>query len=133
MTSWYVQRESADLGPLRPAELLSLVRDGSVQPETFLRKDDSAWFAASEVGGLFEAARRPTIEYYCPHCENVRLAAPPATCSKCDRIISKPRQKITEHSIGNMRSDESDSACSRRPALSARRWLQKRMGKDKPS
>ncbi len=133
MTSWYVQRENEDLGPLRPAELLSLVRDGSVQPETFLRKDDSAWFAAGEVGGLFEAARRPTIEYYCPHCENVRVTAPPATCPKCDRIITKPRQKIIEHSIGNANSEKSNSANSSGPALSARRWLKKRMGKDKPS
>jgi len=132
MTAWFVQRENDELGPLRPAELLALVRDGSVQPETKLRKDDSSWFIAGEVGGLFEAARRPTIEHFCTHCENVRVAPPPSTCPKCDRILLKTRQQITEHSIGKP-SRRSGESPSNGPAASARRWLQKRKKKDDPS
>ena len=75
MAQWYVQRQSEDptqmnemVGPLKPAELLKMVREGDVVPESLLRKDDSAWFEAREVGGLFEAAMRPTIKYFCPQC-----------------------------------------------------------------
>jgi len=127
MTAWYVQREHEELGPLKPAELLSLVRDGNVLAETMVRKDASPWFAASEVGGLFEAARRPTIEHYCPHCEDVRVASPPATCPKCDRILAKTRQRIIEHSVG---TSKSSLGVSNGPTASARRWLQRRMGRD---
>mgnify|MGYP000293648354 CR=1 FL=1 len=45
--------DSEDVGPLRPSELLDKVRSGEVRPETMLRKDDSAYFQASDVGGLF--------------------------------------------------------------------------------
>ncbi len=71
MTDWYVQHPDPELeeqfiGPLRPSELLKMVREGEVGPEHLLRKDDSAWFEAREVGGLFEAAMRPTICLFCP-------------------------------------------------------------------
>lgn len=128
MAVWFVQRENDEIGPLRPAELLLLVREGSVQPETKLRKDDSPWFRASEVGGLFEAARRPTIEHFCTHCDNVRVAAPPSTCPKCDRNLTKTRQKITEHSVGSGKAETRQTPSG--PAASARHWLQKRVRKD---
>ncbi|EMI58315.1 DUF4339 domain-containing protein [Rhodopirellula sallentina] len=127
MTDWYVQREHEELGPLKPAELLSLVRDGDVLAETMVRKDDSPWFAAGEVGGLFEAARRPTIEHYCPHCADVRVSTPPATCPKCDRALVKTRQRIIEHSVGKSKST---LGVSSGPTASARRWLQRRIGRD---
>ncbi|TWU19134.1 DUF4339 domain-containing protein [Allorhodopirellula heiligendammensis] len=133
MTAWFVQQGNEELGPLRPADLLALVRDGTVHPETRVRKDDSSWFAASAVGGLFEAARRPTIEHYCPHCENVRVAPPPTTCPKCDQTLTKTRERIIENSLSKSNSQASDSAASQGPAMSARRWLQKRVGKDKSS
>jgi hypothetical protein len=37
-------------------DLLKKVREGEVTPQTHVRKEDSAWFPADEVGGLFEAA-----------------------------------------------------------------------------
>lgn len=132
MAVWFVQRENDEIGPLRPAELLALVRDGSVQSNTQLRKDDSSWFAASEVGGLFEAARRPTIEHFCPHCHNVRVSSPPTTCPKCDQTLTKTRQKIIEHSLDNP-SSQTSQASPQGPAASARRWLQKRVRKDESS
>ncbi len=131
MTAWFVQRENEEIGPLRPADLLTLVRDGSVNPDTMIRKDDSSWFPASSVGGLFEAARRPTIEHYCPHCDNVRVAPPPTTCPKCDRALTKTRERIIENSLSKSSRRSADSPASQGPARSARRWLQKRVGKDK--
>ncbi len=133
MTAWFVQRENEEVGPLRPADLLALVRDGSVLPETMIRKDDSSWFAASTVGGLFEAARRPTIEHYCPHCDNVRVPPPPTTCPKCDATLLKTRERIIENSLSKANSRANNAVASQGPAPSARRWLQKRIGKDKPS
>jgi hypothetical protein len=37
-------------------ELLKKVRSGDVNAATMIRKDDSTWFPAEEVDGLFEAA-----------------------------------------------------------------------------
>ncbi|TWT56074.1 DUF4339 domain-containing protein [Allorhodopirellula solitaria] len=130
MTAWFVKRENEEVGPLRPADLLDLVRDGSVRPETMIRKNDSSWFSADSVGGLFEAARRPTIEHYCPHCENVRVAAPPSTCPKCDQNLTNTRQRIIENSLSKSSRTTKEPGASQGPALSARRWLQKRVGKD---
>ncbi len=101
MAEWYIQRksiESEDIGPLRPNELLKMVRDGDVIADTLVRKDDSAWFPASSVGGLFEAAMRPTIEYFCPQCERA-IGEPPILCPNCGREVRKALTKITENSI----------------------------------
>ncbi|SMP76437.1 hypothetical protein SAMN06265222_12145 [Neorhodopirellula lusitana] len=127
MAIWFVRSEGGDLGPLRPADLLTLVRDGTVEPSTMVRKDDSPWFTASEVGGLFEAARRPTIEHFCPSC-NVRVPPPPTQCPKCDSALSKTRKRIIEHSIG--KPDRSEQNLPTGPAASAKRWLQRRIKKD---
>lgn len=129
MAEWFVQQDDADLGPLRPAELLDLVRNGTVVPETLVRKDDSSWFVASGVGGLFEAARRPTIEHYCTRCD-ARVSTPPCTCPKCDLLLTKTRKQIIEHSIGK-KSSIIDST-SNGPAASAKRWLQRKIKKNDP-
>lgn len=122
MTQWFVQQVSsgADLGPFRPNELLDMVRSGDVRRETLLRKDDSTWFAAGDVGGLFEAALRPTIQYFCPQCET-EVTEPPVTCMKCGRQIRQGVTRITEHSIVQ-RVDSSDSSTG-----SVKRWLQKKV------
>lgn len=125
MADWFVQGNDVDMGPLRPADLLDLVRDGTVVESTKLRKDDSAWFSAGEVGGLFEAARRPTTEHYCPHCA-ARVAAPPTTCPKCDRNLIKTDKRIIEHSIGK-KSSSSNGSSSTGPAASAKSWLQRKL------
>ncbi len=127
MTQWYVQQDAKrdDLGPLRPNELLELVRNGDVTRETMVRKGDSPWFAAGDVGGLFEAALRPTIQYFCPQCET-EVSEPPVTCMRCGREIRQGITKITEHSI----AQRTDSSESRSASGSVKRWLQKkRIGK----
>ncbi|MCC9657314.1 GYF domain-containing protein [Rhodopirellula halodulae] len=128
MSVWFVQRGDEQLGPLKPAELLALVRDGSVVAETKIRKDDSNWFTASEVGGLFEAARRPTIEHYCPNC-NVRVNQPPTHCPECGKDLERTKTRIIENSIAQTKRP-SDSQSSG-PSNSAKRWLQKKIRRDK--
>lgn len=101
MDQWFIQQDEGyeDLGPLGPSELLELVRNGEVIADTLLRKDDdSAWFVAKDVGGLFEAAMRPTIEYFCPQCE-AEVSEPPVICHKCGRKIQEGITKITENAI----------------------------------
>lgn len=101
MTKWFIQTddEHEDLGPFPPSELLEMVRNGEVTRETKLRKDDqSAWFTASDVGGLFEAAMRPTIAYCCPQCE-AEVGEPPVVCHQCGREIDQAVTTITENTI----------------------------------
>ena len=50
MTKWFVQQDESqeDIGPLKPSELLEMVRSGKVTSDSMLRKDDSNWFVAGE-------------------------------------------------------------------------------------
>lgn len=129
MTNWYVQQPNPEfeeefIGPLRPSELLKMVRNGEVGPEHLLRKDDSAWFEAREVGGLFEAAMRPTIRYFCPEC-NTPLQEIPVTCPKCGTEVVKAREEITENTI----ISPHDQAIASQAGRSVQKWLQKKVRK----
>ena len=57
-TQWYCELMGKVVGPLTAAELLSKVRKGEISDNTPIRKNDSHWFPAVEVNGLFEAAFR---------------------------------------------------------------------------
>ena len=124
MTKWFIQRDGGadeDVGPLRPSELLDLVRNGEVRPETMLRKDDSAYFQASDVGGLFEAAMRPTIEYFCPQCKR-EITEPPVMCPHCDFNVVRALTRITENTISN----PEEQRLTEQAGNSVKRWLRKK-------
>jgi len=123
LTQWFVQQgaQREDLGPYRPVELLDLVRNGEVTKETMLRKDDSSWFLAGVVGGLFEAALRPTIQYFCPQCE-LEVSEPPVICQRCGREIRQGITRITEHSI----VQRTDPPVNGSAGGSVKRWLLKK-------
>lgn len=123
MNDWFVQGAEDELGPFRPTELLKLVRAGKVKPETQVRKGNSAWFEASAVGGLFEAAMRPTIEYFCPGC-GAPVREPPCNCPKCDKEISRAKVRITENTI----APNEDGTAEKPSAPSVQRWLKKVRG-----
>ncbi len=133
MTKWFIQRADSaeDLGPFRPSELLDLVRSGEVTSETMLRKDNSPWFAAADVGGLFEAAMRPTIRYFCPQCET-EVSEPPVTCPKCDRDIRRAKTRITENTI----ISRHEQSVAEQAGSSVKKWLHRkklsRENKDTP-
>lgn len=133
MTAWFLQRMEGnvqtEVGPLRPSELLSMVRKGEIKPETRLRKDDSAWFPASDVGGLFEAAVRQDVQYYCPSC-GLRIGQPPRTCPRCLRDIGpnearviKPEKVVGDIAIAGEVEEE------REEQKSVQSWLQKKVAK----
>ncbi len=126
MTDWFIQinDDAEAVGPLRPSELLQKVRAGEVTPETMLRKDDSAWFEAGEVGGLFEAAMRPTIEYFCPQCE-APVTEPPVNCPKCGSEIHRAITKITENSIAT----PEERSITEQAGRSVQNWLRKKRAK----
>ncbi|QDT13096.1 DUF4339 domain-containing protein [Stieleria marina] len=131
MADWFVKPEDSDapeavVGPLKPNELLDLVRSGDVVPETQIRKGDSAWFSASSVGGLFEAAIRPTITCYCPNC-NAAISTPPTVCAKCLTSVQKAREEIVENTIHVRGNDVASNA-----GRSVQNWLKKKVrNKDK--
>ena len=127
MAEWFVKIAETEtdeevLGPLRPSDLLKMVRAGEVVRETEIRKDDSAWFPAGKVGGLFEAAIRPTITYFCPQCDT-QVTEPPVTCPKCLRDIRKAREEIVENTIGS--TDE--QSYSTQAGRSVQNWLNKKV------
>ena len=123
MTRWFVQQDESqeDIGPLRPSELLEMVRCGKVTSDSMLRKDDSNWFTAATVGGLFEAAMRPTIRYFCPQCE-IEVTEPPVTCPECGREINQALTQITENTIVN----QADQTVVGNAGNSVKNWLKKK-------
>lgn len=122
MTDWFIKQDedTQDLGPLRPPDLLRMVRQGSVTRQTLIRKNDSAYFQAGQVGGLFEAAMRPTIEHFCPSCKH-SVSEPPTNCSYCGRDIERAITKITENTI-----QVPSQTVKSQAGLSVRNWLKKK-------
>ena len=98
MAQWFVQKDVEVIGPLTPIELLTMVRRGMVTKETKLRKDDSPWFAAADVGGLFEAAVKPTVILHCPGCQTI-VSEPPCVCSECGLEIQFARREVIQNRI----------------------------------
>lgn len=98
MNQWFVLQETDVVGPLTPKELLNLVRRGTVTRETKLRKDDSPWFPASDVGGLFEAAVKPTVILHCPGCQTV-IPEVPCMCPGCGRQLENARREVIQNRI----------------------------------
>ena len=121
MTEWFIQSDEEDDGPFRPKELLEKVRDGEVVKTTLIRKDDSKWFKAGDVGGLFEAAMRPTIEYFCPQCDS-EVNEPPTVCVSCGREIREGITRITENAI----IDPASRSIADKTSRSVKKWLQKK-------
>jgi hypothetical protein len=131
VTKWFIRQNESqdDLGPLRPVELLEMVRSGQVTSESMLRKDDSTWFTAADVGGLFEAAMRPTILHFCPQCK-AEVSEPPVNCQKCGREIQQAITQITENTIAT----QTDPSVMGTAGSSVKNWLKKkRLPKDRES
>lgn len=55
-TRWFYKVHEKVLGPLDSDEFLRKVRHEEIKPATQVRKNDSAWFPAEQVNGLFETA-----------------------------------------------------------------------------
>jgi hypothetical protein len=98
MSEWYYRVSEHEQGPVGAAELLRLVRERVIDAETLVRKNDSAWFPASQVGGLFEAAAKPSVTYCCPQC-GTSVGKPPTYCRRCRRLLDYARPIFTEHEI----------------------------------
>ena len=88
---WFYRQSEDELevGPLQPRELLQHVREGHVEQDTEVRKDDSAWFPAAEVGGLFDAAARPPEDPYCPNCAHP-VSGAGVECGNCGFMVRNP-------------------------------------------
>jgi len=101
VTQWFIQSDDGHkaLGPFRPNELLERVRNGEVTRQTKIRRDvEATWFTAGDVGGLFEAAMRPTIQYVCPACEN-EVSEATKVCPHCNEKIRRAKTRIIENTI----------------------------------
>jgi hypothetical protein len=121
MPQWFYQCEEEVFGPVKASDLLKLVREQIICAETLVRKDESAWFPAGEVGGLFEAAAKPTIEYSCPDCGST-VGKPPCYCRRCRRVLDYARPKVIANEIeGYQRTEpEKDSVSD-----SWKQWLRR--------
>jgi|GEM_PF-4176708 len=86
---FYRTPDDQPCGPLRPGELLELVRRGQIQEQTLIRKGDSAWFPAKTVGGLFAAAAKPRVKMCCPECQH-EIKLFPAACRHCGFFVQQP-------------------------------------------
>ncbi len=99
MPDWYYRdHHDNTVGPVKPGELLQLIRDGELTEDTLVRKDDSQWVRSVEINGLWQAAARPDTEFCCPVC-NASLPKPPCRCPKCLKYVDKAVGKIKKPSV----------------------------------
>ena len=95
---WFFQQGEFEVGPLRPIELLDYIRKGTVRLKTRVRKGNSSWTLARDVGGLFDAARKPSTVYSCAVCDN-EVDKPPCYCKTCERHLERAVAKTREHRL----------------------------------
>jgi len=87
MAEWFYRVGDQSFGPITNAQLLDLVRVGTVDGDTHIRKDDSNWVLAQAVGGLLDAAGRDEAETVCPYCGKP-IPQPPTRCENCHRNVT---------------------------------------------
>jgi len=121
MPQWFMQSAAEELGPFSPSQVLEMVRRGEITRDTKLKKDDSAWFPAGEIGGLFEAAVRPTVRYLCPVCRS-EVKIPPCQCAHCGRDIDVAHRQVIEHKIESV---SHNGHAPGGPGASMQGWLNK--------
>lgn len=107
MPQWFYREGEDAVGPFTSSDLLELVRHQTVTGTTMVRKGESAWFPASDVGGLFAAAARPTVEYSCPECGS-EVDKPPTYCRRCRRRLDYARPRVIENRIEGYEKPETD-------------------------
>ena len=62
-TTWYFKVLEMEMGPVSHSELVDLVRDGTIAEDDWVRRETEAkWTRASDVVGLFRAARQQRQE-----------------------------------------------------------------------
>ncbi|QEG39823.1 DUF4339 domain-containing protein [Roseimaritima ulvae] len=119
MSEWFIRQEDVEIGPVDGRSLLDMIRGGSVTTDTLVRKNDSAWFQAGAVGGLFEAAAESTTEYFCPDCSS-KVVKPPCICPHCGIQLSYARAKVSEHKIQGFQPKPKPKRSN-----SVQKWLQR--------
>jgi len=98
MAQWfYRDQPGRDVGPVTSSQLLELVRQGEIDSDTEVRKDESPWARACEVNGLWLAAGMPTVFFRCPSCD-AEIERPPTHCKSCHADIRKATGQLVQHS-----------------------------------
>ncbi len=110
MTVWYWKDdEQVEHGPFGPDKLLHLIREGSIQKQSLIRKDNSKWVAASEINGLWESAAKPYKIYLCAEC-GTQIDRPPTKCSKCERRVEKATEKTVTPDLNRPKQNSTAAA-----------------------
>lgn len=116
MADWFYRVGGRSFGPITNAELLDLVRVGTVDGETQVRKDDSSWVTAQSVGGLLDAAQRDEAATVCPYCGEP-IAQPPTRCENCQRSVKVVLRGADKKKIYRQAKSISDELDSHEAAL----------------
>ncbi|QDS86583.1 hypothetical protein EC9_07500 [Rosistilla ulvae] len=125
MSQWFVQQDDeSEIGPLRPSELLDLVRQGVVTPQTLCRKANSPWCHAQDVGGLFRAADSQVAGYRCPHCQKL-VSQPPTYCRGCSKYIDEAIEVMRDANSSKPQGRTQASAPSKNRLTSWSHWVAK--------
>ena len=97
MSQWYYRTRDGEVGPLKPSDLLKHVATGEILPHTLVRKGDSQWVEANQVGGLFDAAATGGTTFQCPFCGS-KIDKPPTRCANCSRAVETAYRKREQQS-----------------------------------
>lgn len=124
MAVWYCEVNGAQEGPLSSSQLIAKIREGEVDKDTPVRKDDSQWVAAIEINGLFAAASKPIMRKLCPYCEALIQSSPPCECPGCSRQIHRVVNR-SEPSPVLANGEPNPEARGGQGGVGIKRWVKK--------
>ena len=105
MSNWFYRNPMGrTLGPVPSSQLLELIRNGEIDGETEVRKDDSQWVLACQVNGLWQAASQPGVAFKCPFCQ-AEIDRPPTKCKSCNKWVEKSVGQLVQHTRPESKSD----------------------------
>ena len=119
VAQWFLQRMEGNIqtevGPLRPRELLALVRKGEIKPATLLRKDDSAWFPRPRSGrALRSCGARGHAVLLSRDAINVFRSHPPLVPIACATWPKEKRERSCLSETRRRRPATEDAPTTRR-------------------
>src|SRR5437868_6937196 len=119
---WYFKKLGKELGPFTASELRHRAQEGSIRPETWVRKSaDGKWVPARKIKGLFdhvfEDGPQNSTGTFVPHTLPVQSLAQPRPCPPTASRKQQPHAYVSQGADAQAVPFGSDKAGSKNRLL----------------